>query len=110
MITGGKAAEVRIACGDAETQLWGTKYGDYTRRSGGGNSYGYPDGGRYPTPALAEVCEPSRSNPPEKGIRSNKGLQATTHKFALCHRFRSLQSYIVWPVGRRLNPDVRQKK
>ena len=107
MITGGNAAEVRMACGGAGTSLRGTKYGDYPRPSGGGDRYGDPDGGSYPNPTLAGACEPSRTIPLEKGIRSNKGLQATTHKFALCHRFRSLQSYIVWPVGRRLNPNVR---
>ena len=36
----------------------------------------------------------------------NKGFQATAHKLSLCDRLRTLQSYIVLPVGRRLNPDV----
>ncbi|MDD2241036.1 MAG: hypothetical protein PHO14_03680 [Kiritimatiellae bacterium] len=37
---------------------------------------------------------------------ANKGFQATAHKLSLCDRLRTLQSYTVWPVGRRLNPDV----
>ena len=41
-----------------------------------------------------------------KHFRSNKGFQATAHKLSLCDRLRTLQSYIVLPVGRRLNPDV----
>ena len=45
-------------------------------------------------------------NDPVK-IAANKGFQATAHKLPLCDRFPSLQSYIVLPVGRRLNPDVR---
>ena len=44
-------------------------------------------------------------NDPVK-IAANKGFQATAHKLPLCDRFPSLQSYIVLPVGRRLNPDV----
>ena len=80
MITGGKAAEIRMACGDAETPLQGTKYGDYLRRSGGENSYGAPDGGRYPNPALAEACEPSRWISLVTRIRPNKGLHRTAHK------------------------------
>ena len=46
-------------------------------------------------------------NDPVK-IAANKGFQATAHKLPLCDRFPSLQSYIVLPVGRRLNPDVQQ--
>ena len=45
-----------------------------------------------------------------KHFRSNKGFQATAHKLSLCDRLRTLQSYTVLPVGRRLNPDVRDKK
>ena len=45
-----------------------------------------------------------------KHFRSNKGFQATAHKLSLCDRLRTLQSYTVLPVGRRLNPDVRQMK
>ena len=41
---------------------------------------------------------------------SNKGFQATAHKLSLCDRLRTLQSYIVLPVGRRLNPDVGRKE
>ena len=37
---------------------------------------------------------------------ANKGFQATAHKLSLCDRLRTLQSYTVLPVGRRLNPDV----
>ena len=37
---------------------------------------------------------------------ANKGFQATAHKLSLCNRFRTLQSYMILPVGRRLNPDV----
>jgi hypothetical protein len=40
---------------------------------------------------------------------ANKGFQATAHKLSLCDRLRTLQSYTVLPVGRRLNPDVRIK-
>ena len=46
-------------------------------------------------------------NDPVK-IAANKGFQATAHKLPLCDRFPSLQSYIVLPVGRRLNPDVQR--
>ena len=80
MITGGKAAEVRMACGGAGTQLWGTKYGDYPRPWGGGNSYGDPDGWRYQTNPLAGVFQPSRWISLVKRIRSNKGLHRTAHK------------------------------
>mgnify|MGYP003618931687 CR=1 FL=1 len=45
-----------------------------------------------------------------KHFRSNKGFQATAHKLSLCDRLRTLQSYIVLPVGRRLNPDVGIRK
>ena len=55
----------------------------------------------------------SNSNPPNylagkerKEMKPNKGLQATTHKFALCDGLCPLRSCIVWPVGRRLNADV----
>ena len=48
-------------------------------------------------------------NDPVK-IAANKGFQATAHKLPLCDRFPSLQSYIVLPVGRRLNPDVQQMR
>ena len=41
-----------------------------------------------------------------RGKALNKGFQATAHKLSLCDRLRTLQSYIVLPVGRRLNPDV----
>ena len=41
---------------------------------------------------------------------ANKGFQATAHKLSLCDRLRTLQSYIVLPVGRRLNPDVGLEK
>ena len=40
----------------------------------------------------------------------NKGFQATAHNLSLCHRFPSLQSFILMPAGRRLNPNVRIKK
>ena len=39
-------------------------------------------------------------------MKANKGFQATAHKLPLCDRFPSLQSFILMPVGRRLNPDV----
>ena len=42
-----------------------------------------------------------------KHFRSNKGFQATAHNLSLCNRFPSLLSFILMPVGRRLNPDVR---
>ncbi len=44
-----------------------------------------------------------------RGKALNKGFQATAHKLSLCDRLRTLQSYIVLPVGRRLNPDVRRE-
>ena len=44
-----------------------------------------------------------------KHFRFNKGFQATAHNLSLCNRFPSLQSFILMPVGRRLNPDVRHK-
>ena len=80
MITGGKAAEIRMACGVAGRRLWGTKYGGYSRPSGGGDSYGDPDVERYPNPALARAIQPSRGISLIKRIRSNKGLHRTAHK------------------------------
>ena len=53
-------------------------------------------------------CGPNQK--PETMRNSNKGFQATAHKLPLCDRLRTLQSYIVLPVGRRLNPDVGCKK
>ena len=41
-----------------------------------------------------------------RGKALNKGFQATAHKLSLCTPFRSLHTYRVQPVGRRLNPDV----
>ena len=43
-----------------------------------------------------------------RGKALNKGFQATAHKLSLCDRLRTLQSYTVLPVGRRLNPDVQR--
>ena len=43
-----------------------------------------------------------------KKIRFNNGLLGTTHNLSLCHRFSSLQSYIVLPVGRPQSPDVQR--
>ena len=80
MITGGKAAEIRMACGGAVRRLLGTKYGGYLRPWGGGDSYGDPDGGRYQTNPLAGVFQPSRGISLVKRIRSNKGLHRTAHK------------------------------
>ena len=80
MITGGKAAEIRMACGGAERRLLGTNYGDYPRLWGGGDSYGHPDGARYQTHPLAWVFQPSRWISLVKRIRSNKGLHRTAHK------------------------------
>ena len=80
MVIFGKAAEIRMACGGAGRRLRGTNYGDYPRLCGGGNSYGNPDGGRYPNPALARAIQPSRWNSLVKRIRSNKGLHRTAHK------------------------------
>ena len=80
MITGGKAAEIRMACGGEGRRLLGTKYGGYSRPWGGGDSYGDPDGARYPNPALARAIQPSRGISLIKRIRSNKGLHRTAHK------------------------------
>ena len=80
MTTGGKAAEIRMACGGAGRRLRGTNYGDYPRPRGGGDSYGDPDGGRYQTNPLAGVFQPSRGISLVKRIRSNKGLHRTAHK------------------------------
>ena len=80
MITGGKAAEIRMACGGAERRLRGTNYGDYPRLCGEGNSYGDPDGGGYQTNPLAWALQPSHWISLVKRIRSNKGLHRTAHK------------------------------
>ena len=61
----------------------------------------------FPNHPLAGSFVPSRGTALEKQIRSNKVFQATAHKPSLCNGYSSLQSYIVLPVGRRLNPDVR---
>ena len=106
MTSDGNAGKKMKGCGGAPTRGSGTDYGDYERPCGGGDSYGSPDGWRYPNPPLAGAFVPSCEFPLEKQIRSNKGFQATAHNLSLCKRFPSLQSYILMPVGRRLNPDV----
>ena len=71
--------------------------------------YSRSSGRRSQTHPLATASQPSRSVPLARHFRHNKGFQATAHKLPLCNRFPSLQSYIVMPVGRRLNPDVGHK-
>ena len=85
-----RALTTVIMCGPAAAAI------DYSRSSGR----------RSQTHPPATAPEPSRSTPLETQIRHNKGFQATAHNLSLCNRFSSLQSYILMPVGRRLNPDV----
>ena len=68
--------------------------------------YSRSSGRRSQTHPPATAPQPSHGRALETQIRHNKGFQATAHKLSLCNRFPSLQSYIVLPVGRRLNPDV----
>ena len=72
--------------------------------------YSRSSGLRSQTHPPATAPQPSHGMALETHFRHNKGFQATAHKLSLCDRLRTLQSFILMPVGRRLNPDVGAKE
>ena len=72
--------------------------------------YSRSSGPRFQNHPPATAPQPSHGRALETHFRHNKGFQATAHNLSLFNRFRTLQSYTVLPVGRRLNPDVRLKE
>ena len=75
-------------------------------RAAAATDYSRSSGRRSQTHPPATAPQPSHGRALETHFRHNKGFQATAHKLSLCDRLRTLQSYTVLPVGRRLNPDV----
>ena len=75
-------------------------------RAAAATDYSRSSGRRSQTHPPATASQPSHGRALETQFRHNKGFQATAHKLSLCDRLRTLQSYTVLPVGRRLNPDV----